>query len=210
MQRFVFDLDGTLVDSFQQYFGVLSQIFAQSGLPFTLAHQHECVTCSPKDFLHKYIGETQSAAQMDFVFEKAKLEVDQVFVFEGIRETLEDIRAKNRPMAIWTGRDFATAMLILESKDLKKYFGSFVSGTCVKQNKPNSEGLGRILKEWSSPSDEVIMVGDHEHDMIGATDMKTFAVRAAWHGHWEFQKCHRADWQFDKVSSFHTWVQSIL
>ena len=206
-QTWVFDLDGTLVDSFPQYFTCLTVIFEKYGKTFDDTLRLESLTDQLMAFLRKHLAEHADAAMEDIRI-MSRNEAGQIPPFPGIVPLLDHLKEKGARLAVWTNRDLPSATLILQHSGLSGYFQAFVSGSCVKDRKPHPEGLTRIVEELQCDLEMVTMVGDHEHDVTGAKSATVRAVRASWHRHWEVVTCGSSDHQFYSVEEFATWVES--
>lgn len=206
-QTWIFDLDGTLVDSFPQYFTCLTTVFQRYGKAFHNGLRHESLTDQLMTFLRNHLGPHADSAMED-IRVMSRDEANLIPPFEGIVDTLDHLKGKGARLAVWTNRDLPSATLILQHSGLSPYFDAFISGSCVKERKPHPEGLTRIVEQLNSDLAMVTMVGDHEHDVAGAKTATARAVRASWHGHWEVEKCGSADHQFYSVPEFAAWVQS--
>ncbi len=207
MMYWVFDLDGTLVDSFGHYFKCLKTVFSEFDKDFPESLHYPALTDLLTEFLQTHLGK-DSIAAMERLRTQSDLDAVEIKPFPGVIPFLDHLRSQGMPMAIWTNRDFRSANLILEHSGLRGYFQEFVSGSCVKAKKPNPEGLLKILDSLGCEAHRVTMVGDHEHDVWGAKTLSARSVRASWHSYWEIEKCNAADHQFFTFDEFAKWVQS--
>jgi len=207
---FVFDLDGTLVDSFGHYFESLTTIFnelgTEKGVKFTDELRYPSLTEPLPKFLSDSLGENQGAAAMKLIRELSCEHSKHIRPFDGMMDVLDRLKTRGAKVAVWTNRDFPSASLILEHSGLKPMLDAFVSGSCVKDKKPHAEGMGKILNTMGLSNDGVVMIGDHEHDVWAAKSASVRAVRASWHTYWEIQACKEADHQFYKVKEFSDWT----
>ena len=64
MKHWVFDLDGTLVDSFTHYFACLDDIFRAHGMVFTDDLRHELVTDPLSEVFVRRFGETAAPSAL--------------------------------------------------------------------------------------------------------------------------------------------------
>jgi len=207
MKHWVFDLDGTLVDSFNHYFIALDEIFTAHGKKFSPKYHHAVLTQPLQQFFEKHLGEKSVKSAFELLQSTSNRDAKTIRPFTGLTETLTHLKSKGARMAVWTNRDLVSAKLMLKHSGLDQFTEICVSGTCVKERKPNPEGLLRIMKEFGCKSDTVTMVGDHEHDVSAAKSVGVRAVRASWHGYWKMDRCSYADHQFHRTEEFSTWVK---
>lgn len=203
----VFDLDGTLVDSFQHYFNTLEIIFADHGKKFTPDLQMPALTELLIHFFKNHLG----AANVDSALEKLQLlsndSAKTIQPFTGVFDILASLKQNGSKIAVWTNRDYVSAELILKHSGLHLELDAFVSGTCTARRKPHSDGLLRVIEQFKCEPHEITMVGDHEHDVIAAKSIGARSVRASWHSYWKMDPCEHADHQFHSLDHFHQWVK---
>lgn len=202
----VFDLDGTLVDSFETYFATLGEIFHARGMLFNDSLHLAALTQPLPLFLQRHLGRPAVESAMTELQERSNEDARRIRPFPGILEMIQVLSQSGARVAVWTNRDLVSADLILRHSGLSPYVEICISGTCVTDRKPHPEGLLRIMKELGSLPPSVTMVGDHEHDVLGAKSANTRAVRASWHAYWPVEKCSEAHHQFHDVAEFSRWI----
>ena len=88
--------------------------------------------------------------------------------YPGVPEMLETLRASGYSLIVATSKPTVFAKKILCHFDLEKYF-SFTLGCELDGRRINKgEVIGEILETLSIPIGSAVMVGDREHDVIGA------------------------------------------
>lgn len=209
MKHWVFDLDGTLVDSFSHYFDSLESIFRAHGVTFTQDLHHAALTEPIPQFLERQLGPSAVAVAVDMLKKKSNDDAAHVQPFAGIMPTMQHLADQGARIAVWTNRDLESAQLILAKTGLDRFSEICVSGTCVAP-KPDPAGLLRIMSHFGCGPDSVTVIGDHANDMLAAKTAGASTVRASWHAYWEMEPCGQADLQFYSVAEFSTWVRSAL
>jgi HAD superfamily hydrolase (TIGR01549 family) len=206
--HWIFDLDGTLVDSFSGYFDTLRGLFTRFNKPYTEEDIWKSLTMHSSKYLPLYFDNTQTAYAAREIQESSEARSHEVKAFEGIEEALLHLRGLGVKMAIWTGRDRASAMMILQNTGLNRFFDHCVGGTCVVHHKPHPEGLLSIINKWGCDKSSVVMVGDHDVDMVGARDENIFSVRVSW-AHPTPPNCQLAHQHFHQVRDFRNWLAEL-
>lgn len=172
-QTILFDLDGTLTDPKE---GILNSI--------EYALQKFSIQINQRDELIPFIGPPlQESFQKFFSFDKeqswqavqyyreyfVKQGLFENKVYPGIPKLLERLRADHRVLAVATSKPTVYSERIIERFKLKQYFqlviGSNLDGSRVTKTEVISETLAGLSV---SKHDSVIMIGDREHDIIGA------------------------------------------
>lgn len=206
MRHWVFDLDGTLVDSFGHYFDALEEIFLAHGTSFEPELRRAALTDPLRELFERHLG--RSAVPEAFARLQIRSNDDARLIrpYAGLDGLIRQLQQRGARVAVWTNRDLESASLILEHSGLKPLTEVCVSGTCVTERKPRPEGLLRLIDRFGCDPDEVTMVGDHEHDVSAAKEVGARAVRASWHSYWNEAPCRTADAQFRSVSDFEAWA----
>lgn len=193
----LFDLDGTLTDP-------------KEGITKSVAYALESFGIHVEDLysLCKFIGPPLKEsfmvyyelddAQGDQAVEKyrERFAVTGLFenkVYPGIREMLELLKEQGKTLLVATSKPSIYARQILEHFDLMKYFtflsGSELDGTRVDK----AEVITYALQENKIQDlSKVIMIGDREHDIIGANKngIDSIGVLYGYGCREEFEKNH--------------------
>ena len=207
MTNWVFDLDGTLVDSFEHYFISLEEIFSLHGKTFSRDLCHAALTDNLIHFFNTHLGESALETSLQELRRRSNQDALQIRAFPGILESLDGLRKSGAKIGVWTNRDYDSASLILKHSGLEGLVDCFVSGSCTKARKPEPEGLLRIAGEMASKPQEITMVGDHEHDVLAAKAVGARAVRASWHSYWTVDACNIADHHFHDLNLFQEFMR---
>ena len=90
-------------------------------------------------------------------------------VYEGIEEVLEMLKSQGKMVMLATSKPEPFAVEILRHFDLEKYF-DFIGGATMDEKRVKKAEVIRYVLESNHITDleNVIMVGDREHDVIGA------------------------------------------
>ncbi len=211
MKYWVFDLDGTLVDSLTTHFSILKTVFEHFGADFTEDNHQEVLKVTAKtlpQYLESKLG-SESAVLAHDLFQKLNHDSFQnIKPFEGIEDLLRSLKKNGVELAVWTARDLVAMEKILVHTGLHTYFSICISGSCTTEGKPHPEGLQRIAEHFRSEQNSMIMVGDFDSDMLGAQAFGIKAIRVVWHKSVSAKKCEIAQWQFHQVSDFQQWINN--
>lgn len=169
----LFDLDGTITDS---GVGIINSI--------VYALKKYGIEVEDKSQLNKFVGPPLSDSfekYYGFSKEKAIEAVDyyreyyrdkglfENLIYDGFEDLVKALKGNNKELVVATSKPEIFAKQILEHFNLSKYFtyiaGSTLDGTRVKKGDVIRYALENCeIKDLS----QVIMVGDREHDVIGA------------------------------------------
>ncbi|WP_233183182.1 HAD family hydrolase [Paenibacillus sonchi] len=172
LQSILFDLDGTLTDPKE---GITKSVEYALG-KFNIAVEHP-------DLLLPYIGPPLYDSFMEiqgFTAERAAQAVEfyrerystlgmfENAVIPGIPELLEELQGRGFDLYVATSKPTVFAEEIIRHYGLDQYFrhvaGSNLDGTRSKKK----EVIQYVLDEQQIAAGTAVMIGDREHDIIGA------------------------------------------
>ena len=180
MRAFLFDLDGTLIDS---------KLDLVNSVNFMLLEMQREVL--PLATVASYIGHGAPRLVADALGpdtaeadRKRGLEIflayynehnlDATRAYPGVREGLEALQ--DRPMAVLTNKPARMSVEILEALGLLKYFRAVYGGDTFEKKKPDPAGALAILKKLGVDPRESAMVGDSDVDIKTARNAGMFAI----------------------------------
>ncbi len=204
MKTWVFDLDGTLVDSFRHYYELLEDLVRR---PITDEEKKSVVAQAPLDFLSQNFGVDRVEELMRQVHHQGLKDAETIVAYPGAAELLTSLQESGRQVAIFTNRDRESATLILKHSGLSKLVNYVVTGSCVTVKKPSAEGLHQIQKKFLGTPDQFVMIGDHDCDMQAAKSFGAIGIRASWHKYWLDSECALAQKQFFEFEDFTSWAR---
>lgn len=209
MKHWVFDLDGTLVNSHQPYFDTLKKVLASYGADMTAEDQKEMLRISGKDrpqFFARKVGQQNAQAAADKLFVETAQDYLVTETFEGVKDLLQTLKNREAQIAIWTARDKASTWPLLKHSGLDQYISFLVTSTCISNCKPHPEGLHKVAEHFGCSPQDLHMVGDHDNDMQAAKAAGAKAIRGYWHDASLEANCALADHKFTKVQDLIRWL----
>jgi phosphoglycolate phosphatase len=180
VRAFVFDLDGTLIDSKMDLVHSVNAMLCEIGR----AEQ-------PTDLVASYIGhgapqliasvlgpeaneEQRREALAVFLVHYQKQKLNVTRPYPGVTDGL---RALARyPLAVLTNKPVKMSVEILEGLDLAHFFRAVYGGDSFEKKKPDPSGARAILKELGALPSEAAMVGDSDVDMQTARNAGMLAI----------------------------------
>ncbi len=169
----LFDLDGTLTDSAEGIVNSVIYALKKKGIEeHDRAKLNAFVGPPLMDSFMKYYGMTKEEAREMVPLYREYFEPKgwaENRVYEGIPEALAKLRAQGKHLLVATSKPEAFARRILEHFDLAQYF-ELIRGASMDERINRKEQviacvIGEIGEEHVK---EMVMVGDREHDVIGA------------------------------------------
>ena len=180
----LFDLDGTLTDS---------------GLGITKAVQYALgqmgYEVPPRESLFTFIGPPlhKSFAKYYGMDEATAVEAVRQFrvyynqmggileneVYAGVRELLRDLKKAGKRLMIATSKPQAAAELVMHHFGLDEYVPEIIGGTDDTRN-TKGKVIAYALREFGVEPKTAVMVGDREHDRLGAAENGIPAIGITW------------------------------
>ena len=169
----LFDLDGTLTDPGIGITNSVMHALKKYGIEVTDRTSLYCFIGPPLiDSFEKYYGFTHEEAvkSVDYYREYYKDKgIYENKVYDGIENLLESLYKKGKKIILATSKPELFAREILCHFGLDKYF-LFAAGSTMDETRTNkAEVIEYALSECGiTDKSAVVMVGDREHDIIGA------------------------------------------
>jgi HAD superfamily hydrolase (TIGR01549 family) len=158
----LFDLDGTLLDSFPVHYAAYHAMFARLGIH--IEDEQFLATYSPNWFLtYEAMGVPREQwEQADRIWmEEALKHTPQLF--PDMPATLAQLRAAYR-IGIVTSGERNRVLADLEGTGVLSAFEVIITGSDVQARKPAPEGLELALRQMGLRPDEALYVGDTPSD----------------------------------------------
>ena len=172
-QYILFDLDGTLTDSADGIINSVLHALEKVGIEEDDRTKLKAFVGPPlKASFMKYYGMTEEEAEAMVPLYREYFSVQgwkENSVYEGIPEALRKLKDAGKKLIVATSKPEVFARKIMEFFSLEQYFeyigGSSLDGKISSKAQVINYVLGEIGRDHL---DEMIMVGDREHDVIGA------------------------------------------
>ncbi len=182
LERFdlvVFDWDGTLIDSTAAIARSIQAAAADLGLQvpdFDRASHviglglHDALAGAVPDLDVARIAEFSARYRVHYLAAE-----DDLDLFDGARELIAALRARDVPLAVATGKSRAGLARALAAAD---FSGVFAATRCADQThpKPHPAMLLELTEELGVAPERTLMIGDTTHDLQMAAAARTQAV----------------------------------
>jgi phosphoglycolate phosphatase len=179
------DLDGTLADSRPGIISCIQHSLAENGLVVPAAESLLwCIGPPLLESFRKLVG-----PDAPHLFEPAVAKYRERYTAGGIFEceiypdvesTLAKLQGSGHTLHVATSKVEIYAQRIIGHFGLEKYFTS-INGSELDGTRANkAELIAHILQQQQIAPTDAVMIGDREHDMIGAAKNGIPAIGAMW------------------------------
>jgi phosphoglycolate phosphatase len=181
----LFDLDGTLTDPFEGITKCISHALCMLGKTSPPVENMKWCIGPPlkKSFSLLLASDDEQLAEKALTIYRERFGLVGLFeneIYQDIPEVLKTLKGMGHTLYVATSKPTVYAQRIIEHFGLLRYFrrvyGSELDGTrCDK-----SSLISYILQKEMIPSSETFMVGDREHDIIGAKANGVYSIGVLW------------------------------
>ena len=178
------DLDGTLSDSEPGILRSLQWACEIEGFPIPDEAQVRSVIGPPFEIGLPSIGIPDDALFRVIKTYRERYETIGLFentLYEGIVAMLDELAAAGLSLSIATAKPERTAVRILEHFELTERFEYIVGATLTQERRAKQQIITHVLELLGlDGGDNVVMVGDRDHDVHGALQNGLPCVGVTW------------------------------
>jgi len=183
----LFDLDGTLSDSKQGIINAATYAIKAMGVTSSNFEGNPHMLIGPPlrevlRLIHPFTDtelEEVVRKYREYYGQKGMLENT---VYPGIMELLAKLHQEGITMAIATSKHMTFAKTIAQHFGMSKYFQVIMGAESDGSRERKSEVITAALAELGGKHnfDKIIMIGDREHDIIGAKETNITGIGVTW------------------------------
>jgi phosphoglycolate phosphatase len=181
VRAFLFDLDGTLIDSKLDLVNSINFMLREmnrSTLPLDTVASH--IGHGAPKLVADALGADTSEADRKlgleiFLAHYQNHCLDTTRAYPGVHEGLQALQG--HPMAVLTNKPQKMSVQILDGLGLLQYFRVVYGGDSFEKKKPDPSGALIILEDLDAQPQEAAMVGDSDVDIQLARNAGTLAIQ---------------------------------
>lgn len=177
MKKFyIFDFDGTLVNTFYDSVIAYNKALKQNNLPEYTYESLDQIDYS--DFINSMTEDMQVLKLYSKIYEES--EKEYTLPYDGINEVLKELIKRGNEVAICSNRsqeqlDYYTEKLFPEIN-----FKYVIGYTPEGGFKPNPEVMKRILNNVNYKKGEIVYIGDKKTDIVTAQNVELDVIIVTW------------------------------
>lgn len=181
LKGMLFDLDGTLIDSFETIYDAVNVAMERLGLPPIPPEDIRPTIGVPlKVVLGTYL-ETRLVDKAISIYRARQMEtlLSGTKVMPGAKEVLSELTSRGVFCGVVTNKPTRMAKVVIEHFALDRYFNLIVGLDDVKKPKPDPEGLLWAISHLGLETKDCGYVGDSVIDMFTGKAAGTLALAVA-------------------------------
>ncbi len=185
-RHFVFDLDGTLIDSRQDLADAANALLAAyDAAPLPADVIVTMVGEGARVLVERVLRRGEVDADLDEALVRFLAAYGQRLTvhtrpYDGIGALLDGLAADGCRLSVLTNKPQAATDRILEALDLRRPLADVIGGDTAYGRKPAPAGLHALIERAGIPPDETVMVGDSWVDLATARHAGIDACLAAY------------------------------
>lgn len=175
----LFDIDGTLLDTFDFIYGAFDYALHLHGIEPPSRERISELMGGPLEEVYTTMApgfDPASLAEAHRVFQSENLALASLFPHA--LEVLEELKIRGLKLAAITTRSLRTSVRSLQMTGIAKYFDIIISAEDVSFHKPHPEPLLKALDALCVKAEEAVMVGDTRADIMAGKNAGTKTVAA--------------------------------
>lgn len=186
LKAVIFDLDGTLIDTADEFVTVVQALRAEHGRE---PMDSQRIRASVSNGARALVSLALDIDESDPVFEDKRLRLLELYSevlgsaakpYPGIEPLLEELEQRGIAWGISTNKPRTYTAPLLERLGLKPAPGSVVCPDDVRERKPHPESLYRNCRDLDCAPHEAIYIGDHSRDVEAGRRAGMYTIAAGY------------------------------
>ncbi len=174
----IFDLDGTIIDSKKEIEYTFEVAFRNLGMKLDKEKLTMAIGLPLESVVYSLTGRYDERVINEIKRVYYGVNRRMIKAFPGMIDIIKNINCKK---SILTSKKRATAIRDLEYLGIYNFFDIIVGADDVNKNKPNGEGIKKIMKKLGFfDLNRIYMIGDTEVDILTAKNAGVKSIAVAW------------------------------
>jgi pyrophosphatase PpaX len=175
----LFDIDGTLLDTFDFIYGAFEYTFQVHGIPPLSRDEISHLMGGPLPEVYASMAPGYDATALTETHRQfQENNVPLAKLFPDTVKVLESLKQRGLKLAAITTRSNRTSVLSLDQNGIADYFDVVISAEDVARHKPDPEPIVKALHMLKIKPTDTIMVGDTAADIMAGKNAGTKTVAA--------------------------------
>lgn len=174
VKAFIFDLDGTLIDSVDAHVTTWVKAFKVAvGISVDEEEVRSLIGMSGRDIVRKILGKVSESeyAKIRWVKDRAfmkELKEGRVTLFPGVTQALRMLKKGGHLIGMASSTPNRLLLHIMDYLGITGFFDAITGGDEVRRGKPDPEIFLRAMRKLGVGPEETVVVGDTVYDACPA------------------------------------------
>lgn len=171
IKAFIFDMDGTVIDSTEADFKAWEQLLSEEGIVLSYTDFLSILGATGKEILTSYLPQCIDKEQMLLrreVYFKKFIEDKGIKFIDGVEKFLKEVKEKNIKTALATGAGKSKIDFIFKRLGVQKYFDIVLTAADTSQGKPAPEIFLKAAEKLGVQPSEAIVVEDARNGVVAS------------------------------------------
>jgi len=217
LESVLFDLDGTLLDTADDFFAIIRSMRQQRGLSDAPLHLvRSTVSDGSTGMLCAAFSITPEHPEFidlrdEFLEHYQQYLGTHAHLFPGISELLDWLDAEGLPWGVVTNKMSRFSIPLLQATGLAERCGSLVCPDQVSRSKPHPEPLFKACAEMGVKPTHSVYIGDHLRDIQAgrAAGMRTVAALYGYLPPGDDPQQWNADFTIENAAALRPWLEQL-
>lgn len=174
-QYILFDLDGTITDPGLGITNSVMHALNKFGISDKRENLYKFIGPPLAESFKMYYGFDEKKARLGIQYYREYYAVDGIFeniVYDGVEQMLKNLQQDGRKILLATSKPEKFAKQILDHFHLSLYFDFVAGATMDERRVTKADVISYAIENFGIKNlEEVLMVGDREHDILGAKEV---------------------------------------
>jgi HAD superfamily hydrolase (TIGR01509 family) len=182
IQAIIFDLDGTLADTFPIIISAWNAAVCEPlGREFTPEEVISRFGVPDAAMLQRDLPQAAWERALEIYYRHYEEEHGMVTPFGGVTEMLQTLQQRGVPLGVMTGKGRRTAAITMEKLGWEELFGCVVNGEDIEGQKPLPDGPLLAAQQLGVAPEKCAFVGDSPADIEAGKAAGMLDIVAGWH-----------------------------
>lgn len=165
---FIFDLDGTILDTIDDIHNSLIETLKYFNLPtFSIETTKNFIGDGFKMLVKRAIGDIPFEEKYEEKFREiySSNQTKKTKPFTGIKSILVDLKKQSKKVIVLSNKAFSNTDFLVKYFSLNKYLDNWYGADSFPEKKPSPLPIKMILSQYNIPNSKAIIIGDNYTDI---------------------------------------------
>ena len=182
--NYIFDLDGTIVNSSEEIIKCLKQAFCKANIAVAEEKLNSDIIGPPIHQIIQSVFENIDETSLQAVISNFRKIYDYdtedvSFLYEGVFETLEMLKASGKRLFVATFKPNIPTIRLMKLLDLNMFEAAYTVDY-PENFSTKTEIVNALISKYGLDKNKTVMVGDASSDMVAAKENGILGVGALW------------------------------